>query len=375
MTRAPAELRLVADLAAKALAAAGAPTPGDGVAVAVSGGADSLTLLHALRALAGPRGWRLAVLTVDHGLRPGSAADAAFVADHAKALGLPARVLTLAPGDLEPHRAAGPEAAARAARYGALWPAADELGCPWLATGHTLDDQAEPVLLQLLRGAGPDGLAGMAVRTGRLLRPLLGARRTETRAACAAMGLPWREDPTNADDTPLRNRVRTRLLPLLEDLRPGATRTLARTATLAADERDWLAPLIATALAATVPRAEGVDSGTLPFPPSGVDSAALRFPPSATLPVGAPPSRAEGAPRPESHGIALDAAALAALPVGLARRVVRAAARRAGVAPPDAAATNRVLALTGAADGDRTGWPGGSATREGAVVRLTFPPD
>jgi len=376
MTRAPAELRLVADLAAKALAAAGAPTPGDGVAVAVSGGADSLALLHALRALAGPRGWRLAVVTVDHGLRPGSTADAAFVADHAKALGLPARVLTLAPGDLEPHRAAGPEAAARAARYGALWPAADELGCPWLATGHTLDDQAETVLLQLLRGAGPDGLAGMAVRTGRLLRPLLGARRTGTRAACAAMGLPWREDPTNADDTPLRNRVRTRLLPLLEDLRPGATSTLARTATLAADERVWLAPLVATALAATVPRAEGMDSGTLPFPPSGdVDSAALRFPPSATLPVGAPPSRAEGAPRPESHGIALDAAALAALPVGLARRVVRAAARRAAAAPPDAAATDRVLALTGAADGDRTGWPGGSATREGAVVRLTFPPD
>ena len=363
MTRAPAELRLVADLAAKALAAAGAPTPGDGVAVAVSGGADSLALLHALRALAGPRGWRLGVLTVDHGLRPGSAADAAFVADHAKALGLPARVLPLAPGDLEPHRPAGPEAAARAARYGALWPAADELGCPWLATGHTMDDQAETVLLQLLRGAGPDGLAGMAVRTGRLLRPLLGARRTDTRAACAAMGLPWREDPTNAEDGPLRNRVRTRLLPLLEDLRPGATRTLARTATLAADERDWLAPLVATALAATVPQAEGVDSGT------------PQFPPSATLPVGAPPSRGEGALRPEPHGIALDAAALAALPVGLARRVVRAAARRVGVAPPDAAATDQVLALAGAVDGDRTGWPGGSATRERAVIRLALPPD
>jgi tRNA(Ile)-lysidine synthase len=338
MTRAPAELRLVADLAAKALAAAGAPTPGDGVAVAVSGGADSLALLHALRALAGPRGWRLAVLTVDHGLRPGSAADAAFVADHAKALALPHRVLTLAPGDLERHRVAGPEGAARAARYAALWPAADELGCSWLATGHTLDDQAETVLLQLLRGAGPDGLAGMAVRTGRLLRPLLGARRTETRAACVAMGLAWREDPTNAEDTPLRNRVRTQLLPLLEDLRPGATRTLARTATLAADERDWLAPLVAATLAATV-------------------------------------SQGEDAPRPEPHGIALGAAALAALPVGLARRVVRAAARRAGVAPPDAGATDRVLALAGAADDGRTGWPGGSATREGAVVRLALPPD
>src|SRR5512132_3726151 len=139
MTRAPAELRRVADLAAKVLAGVGVPEAGDGIAAAVSGGADSLALLHALRVLAGPRRWHLAVLTVDHGLRPGSAADAAFVADHAKSLGLPARVLTLAPGDLEPHRDAGPEAAARAARYGAPWPAADALGCPWLATGHTLD--------------------------------------------------------------------------------------------------------------------------------------------------------------------------------------------------------------------------------------------
>ena len=96
MTRAPTELRLVADRAAKALAAAGAPAAADGVAVGRLGGADSLALLHALRVLAGPRDWRLAVVTVDHGLRPGSAADAAFVADHAKALGLPALVSTSA---------------------------------------------------------------------------------------------------------------------------------------------------------------------------------------------------------------------------------------------------------------------------------------
>ena len=327
MTRAPAELRRVADLAAKALAGAGVPEDGDGVAVAVSGGADSLALLHALRVLAGPRDWRLAVLTVDHGLRPGSAADAAFVADHAKALGLPARVLTLAPADLEPHRAAGPEAAARAARYGALWPAADELGCAWLATGHTLDDQAETVLLQLLRGAGPDGLAGMTVRSGRLLRPLLGVRRAETRACCAAAELPWREDPTNATDGPLRNRVRRHLLPLLEELRPGATQTLARTAALAADERDWLAPLVAAALDAA------------------------------------------------GDEVALDAATLAGMPVALGRRVVRAAAGRGGMAVPDAAATDRVLALAGAADGTRTGWPGGVAVRDGAAVRLALPAD
>jgi tRNA(Ile)-lysidine synthase len=327
MTRAPAELRVVADLASKALAGAGVPGPGDRVAAAVSGGADSLALLHALRVLAGKRDWRLAVLTVDHGLRPGSAADAAFVADHAKALGLPARQLTLAPGELEAHRAAGPEGAARAARYEALWPAADELGCRWLATGHTLDDQAETVLLQLLRGAGPDGLAGMAVRSGRLLRPLLGVRRAETRACCAAAGLAWREDPTNATDGPLRNRVRSRLLPLLEQLRPGATSTLARTAALAADERDWLDPVVAAALAAA---GDGAD---------------------------------------------LDAAALGGLPVALGRRVVRAAAARAGLESPDAGATDRVLALAGAADGAGTGWPGGSAVRDGPAVRLALPAD
>jgi len=324
VTRAPAELRLVADRAAKALAAAGVPAAGDGVAVAVSGGADSLALLHALRALAGPRGWRLAVVTVDHGLRPGSAADAAFVADHAKALGLPAQVRTLGPADLDQYRQAGPEGAARAARYGALWPAADELGCRWLATGHTLDDQAETVLLQLLRGAGPDGLAGMAVRGGRLLRPLLGARRAETRACCAAIGLEWREDPTNAGDGPLRNRVRQRLLPLLEELRPGATRALARTAALAADERDWLDQLVAATLAATLA--------------GGVDGQAPSDPPWATLPDGAPTARGAGTAR-------LDPEALAGLPVALARRVVRAAARQAGRPVPDAAATDRILGL------------------------------
>ena len=385
MTRAPAELRRLADLAARALAGVGVPEDGDGVAVAVSGGADSLALLHALRVLSGPRRWRLAVLTVDHGLRPRSAADAAFVADHAKSLGLPARLLTLTPADLEAHRAAGPEGAARAARYAALWPAADDLGCPWLATGHTLDDQAETVLLQLLRGTGPDGLAGMPVRSGRLLRPLLAVRRSETRACCTATGLAWREDPTNATDGPLRNQVRHHLLPLLEQLRPGATQTLARTATLAADERTWLDPLVAEA----------------------VDSAAHLVPPPATLPEGAPQPGGEAGARPrgeagarsgggggassgggggarsrggggagaDGSGVALDAATLADLPVALARRVVRGAAGRAGLGPPDAAATDRVLALIRAADGTRATWPGGAAVRDGPVVRLTLPAD
>jgi tRNA(Ile)-lysidine synthase len=343
MARAPAALRLVADRAARALAAAGVPAAGDGLAVAVSGGADSLALLHALRTLAGPRRWRLAVVTVDHGLRPGSAADAAFVADHAKTLGVEARLATLTPADLAPHRAAGQEGAARAARYEALWHAAGELGCGWLATGHTLDDQAETVLLQLLRGAGPDGLAGMPVRSGRLLRPLLGVRRAETRGCCSAVGLRWREDPTNQDPGPLRNRVRQRLLPLLEELRPGAAVALARTAGLAAEERAWLDPMVADALAAAV--------------------------------RGEPPG-------PEATGVvALDAGVLARLPAALARRVVRAAARQAGAPPPDADATDRVVALAAGAAGGapprpgaETTWQGGRAWRDAAAVVVAARP-
>jgi tRNA(Ile)-lysidine synthase len=342
MARAPAALRLVADRVAKALAAAGVPAAGDGLALAVSGGADSLALLHAVRTLAGPRGWRLAVVTVDHGLRSGSAADAAFVVDHAKALGLDARLETLAAADLERHRRAGQEGAARAARYEALWRAAGELGCGWLATGHTLDDQAETVLLQLLRGAGPDGLAGMTVRSGRLLRPLLGVRRAETRGCCAAVGVDWREDPTNDEPGPLRNRVRQRLLPLLEELRPGAAVALARTAGLAAAERDWLDPLVAATLAGA--------RGNAPVDPEA------------------------------SGAVALDAGALAELPISLARRVVRAAARQAGATPPDAEATDRVVALAAglargapARPGAETNWPGGRAWRDAASVVLQAP--
>jgi tRNA(Ile)-lysidine synthase len=336
VARAPAELRLVADRAARALAGAGMPRDGDGVAAAVSGGADSVALLHALRTLAGPRGWRLGVLTVDHGLRPSSAADAAFVADEAARLGLPVRVLRLAPEALDAGREAGPEGAARQARYAALLGAADEDGWGWVATGHTLDDQAETVLLQLLRGTGPDGLAGMAVRSGRVLRPLLGVRRAATRACCVAVGAGWREDPSNEDQRFLRNAVRGRVLPLLEELRPGATATLARAAELARDDRAWTEELAAGVLGALTGQA-GEDAG---------------------------------GPRP----VELSCDALVGLPVALARRVVRVAAARAGHPVPDAAATEAVLELA------RRRPPGGPvvwAGRERACrdhATLRFPP-
>ena len=333
MARAPAALRLVADRAARALTAAGAPGRGDGIAVAVSGGADSLALLHALRTLAVRRGWRVAVATVDHGMRPDAAADAAFVADHAASLGLEVQLLRIAPEELRAHRGEGPEGAARAARYRALAEAAAKAGCRFVATGHTLDDQAETVLLQLLRGAGPDGLAAMAPRDGWLLRPLLAVRREETRACCRALGLAWREDASNADQRLLRNAVRLRALPLLEELRPGAALTLARTAELARAEREWLDPLVSSTLDAVL---------------------------DARAPAG-------------GAGLGLRAGALAGLPVALGRRVVRAACARAGCGSPAAETTDAILALAGALAGaGRSGgalrWPGGVARRDADAV-------
>jgi tRNA(Ile)-lysidine synthetase-like protein len=335
VARAPAALRLVADRAARTLTAAGAPGRGDGIAVAVSGGADSLALLHALRTLSVRRGWRLAVATVDHGLRPDAAADAAFVADHAASLGLESHLLRVAPEELEARRGEGPEGTARAARYRALAEAAAKAGCRFVATGHTLDDQAETVLLQLLRGAGPDGLAAMAPRDGWLLRPLLAVRREQTRACCRALGLAWREDASNTDQRLLRNAVRLRGLPLLEELRPGAALTLARTAELARAEREWLDPLVSSTLDAVLdPRAAW----------------------AGLAPAG-------------GGGLGLRAGALAGLPVALGRRVVRAACARAGCGSPAAETTDAVLALAGAG-GPRAAlrWPGGVARRDGDAL-------
>jgi tRNA(Ile)-lysidine synthase len=356
MTRAPAELRRVADLAAKALAGVGAPEDGDGVAVAVSGGADSLALLHALRVLSRPRRWDLAVLTVDHGLRPGSAADAAFVAAHAAELGVEAVVATADQDELARHRGQGPEAAARAARYTALLAAADDLGCKWVVTGHTRDDQAETLLLALLRGAGPDGLAGMAVVTGRVLRPLLEVTRAQTVACCEAIGVTPRQDETNADERLLRNAVRRRLLPLLEEIRPGAAATLARTAGLARVEREW-AEGEAAATLAELRGMVGRDDGSVPAAAVAQD--------------------AGGADLNESpdggETVSLPLGALARLPLGLARRVVRAAASAAGHDVPPAAAVDDIIDLAGpgAVDGARVGWPGGETVLTGG--RLHWP--
>jgi tRNA(Ile)-lysidine synthase len=183
---------------------------GERVVVAVSGGADSVALLRVLATLAPRLHLTLSVTHVDHRLRPGSAADADFVRRLGARLGVPVEVVVV---DVRP--GAGPEAAARVARYAALEAAAERVGAARIAVGHTADDQAETVLMRLLQGAGARGLAGMPPVRGRIIRPLLECRRAEIVAELESAGLSWVEDPTNRDPKYLRNRIRHELLPLL----------------------------------------------------------------------------------------------------------------------------------------------------------------
>ena len=257
---------------ARLLAEARFPPAGTEVSCAVSGGADSLALL----VLAVDAGCDVTAIHVDHGLREGSDREADAVAAAAERFGarFAARTATVAPGP-------NLEARARTARYAAL--PQDVL------TGHTADDQAETVLLNLMRGAGLDGLAGIR-DDGR--RPLLRLRRTDTRALCAELGLVPLEDPSNDDATFRRNRVRHELLPLLDGIAGrDVAAVIARQAGRLAGEAELLDEL-AAAIDVT------------------------------------------------------DAKALAAAPEPLARRAVRAWLRSPdGGHPPDSATVERVLAV------------------------------
>lgn len=224
--------------------------PGDLVLAACSGGPDSLALAAALAFEAPRRGLRGGAVTVDHGLQSGSADQAARVVATARSLGLDpvievrAHVVARGSGTDFP----GPEAAARAGRYAALDSAAAGCGAVAILLGHTMDDQAETVLLGLARGSGPRSIAGMAAVSGRYRRPLLGLSRRQTRAACAAAGLVAWDDPQNQDPAFARTRVRQRILPLMEELLgPGVVRALARTADQMRVDADLLDDLAARA--------------------------------------------------------------------------------------------------------------------------------
>jgi tRNA(Ile)-lysidine synthase len=237
---------------------------GDVVLVGVSGGADSLALLDLTARTATSLGITPIVAHLDHGWREGSAEDARFVEAEAARLGLRAAIER---ADL-PDRS---EATARGARLRFF----ARTSASTVLLGHTADDQAETVLLHLLRGSGIQGLGGMRMRStidvdGRallLLRPLLGMRRADLRAYCRARGLAPREDPTNADPAYARNRVRSELLPAAEAIAPEATLALARAASILADDAEYLGETARLALEALAP---AIGSDRLAVPRRGL---------------------------------------------------------------------------------------------------------
>lgn len=195
--------------------------PGSKVLVAVSGGADSVVLLHILLKIRPALRCELVVGHVDHGLRPSSASDARFVEGHALALGLEALVRRGDVRTFAKERGLTVEEAAREVRYTLLKEMAQGVKANLIATAHTATDQAETVLMRLIRGTGPLGLVGISKRRDDgLVRPLLCATREEVRAYAEDLGLPFVEDSTNQDPRFLRNRIRLEVLPLLRQLNP-----------------------------------------------------------------------------------------------------------------------------------------------------------
>ncbi|QBX54974.1 tRNA lysidine(34) synthetase TilS [Nocardioides seonyuensis] len=255
--------------------------PGAVVVVACSGGADSTALLSAAVFEGHKLGQRIVGVTVDHGLQPGSADTARLVVERMVAIGadetVTAAVQVQAVG-------LGPEAAARQARHAVLEEVAERLGATVVLLGHTLDDQAETVLLGLTRGSGGRSLAGMRASYDVFARPLLGVRRDDTVTACQVEGLDVWQDPHNDDPGYTRVRVRHRVLPVLEEeLGPGIAEALARTAEQLREDTELLDATAADALERMARPLPVADLAALP------DALRRRVLHRAALEAGAPP--------------------------------------------------------------------------------------
>ena len=221
---------------------------GGNLVVAVSGGPDSTALLLALTELQGALGLRLHVAHLDHGLRPDSADDASFVRELAREMGHACTVERADVAAYRRERRLSPEAAAREVRYAFLARVARETAASAVAVAHTRDDQAETVLLHLVRGGGLAGLRGMSARSTyrgpggpvALVRPLLEVTREETEAFCRSRGVTPRRDPTNLLATIPRNHLRLNVLPQLGQINPQVGAALARLARSAALDVDYM---------------------------------------------------------------------------------------------------------------------------------------
>ncbi len=222
------------------------PVRGGRILVGVSGGADSMALLHILAAVAAECSLTLVAAYVDHGLRPRETpGERACVEAAARRLEIAWACESVDAGQ---KAAAGmsPEHAAREARYRAFADLAVTWSTDWLAVAHTADDQAEEILLRLFRGGGGRALSGMRLQSGHLIRPLLGVRKAEILAYLTAKGIAHCHDSSNDDRRFLRNRIRLDLLPLLEaDYDPGIRSALLKTAANLSEDEDLLDTLLA----------------------------------------------------------------------------------------------------------------------------------
>ena len=276
--------------------------------MAVSGGADSVALLVAMADTRAETGIVLSAIHVHHGLRGAEAdGDAEFVAEIAKPLDVP---LCTRRGDvaaLAAERGQGVEEAARALRYQSFQELLAEHKVDTVATAHTLDDQAETVLMKMLRGAWTEGLGGIApvvaMKGGCIRRPLLEVARAEVVAYLEGRGQPWREDSTNQELTFTRNRVRYTLLPQLREFQPRIAEQLSHMAAVARDEEAWWARELTRVMPGMVLPGKPVRGG----------------------------GRANST-RPGEAGVAMELERLRALHPALQRRVLRAVAEQLGSA-------------------------------------------
>jgi len=285
---------------------------GERVCVAVSGGADSVALILGLveanTASAQnkePLGVVLSAAHVHHGLRGADAdGDEEFVVATCKRLGVPLKVFRVDTAARQAAEREGLEEAARALRYEALRGLMASGAADLVATAHTLDDQAETVMMKMLRGAWTEGLGGISpvleiVGGGRVVRPLLGVRRAEVEAFLRERGQGWREDATNADVSLTRNKVRHVLMPMLREFNLGVDALLARTAEVAREEEAYWQAEVARVLPQVLLPGKPVRGG------------------------GRAVSTAVG-----EVGYAMELERLRAQPAALRRRLVRAAARK-----------------------------------------------
>lgn len=224
------------------------PPPGGSMLCAVSGGRDSVCLLHYLASIAPEQGFSVAAGHLNHQMRPEAQRDENFVRELCRTLNVPFYTESVPVYDRAAQWGLGVEETGRRLRYDFLSRTADAIGAQRIATAHHAQDQAETVLLNLLRGTGTDGLSGIPPVRGQIVRPLLQTSRAEIEEYLAEHGLDHVEDSTNRDTHYARNRLRQELWPLLETINPALTRSVGRAADILRTENAYLDMLAAARL-------------------------------------------------------------------------------------------------------------------------------